>query len=44
MGVKELGNDEIGRGCPKNEMGLGSPRYEMDWIVGMLGSKDQKKE
>ena len=41
MGVKELGNDEMGRGRPKNEMGQG---YGMDWLVGMLGSKDQKKE
>ena len=35
MGVKEVGKDEMGRGCLKNEMGQGSPRY---------GSKDQKKE
>ena len=31
MGVKEEGQDEMGRGRLKNEMGQGNPRYGMGW-------------
>ena len=31
MGVKEVGQDEMGRGRLKNEMGQGNPRYGMGW-------------
>ena len=32
MRMKEVGNDGMGQGCPKNEMDRGSLRYGKDWL------------
>ena len=43
MEMKEVGNDKTGQGCPKNEMGRGSPRYGMDWPSKNAGQQRPKE-